>query len=97
MNEILSKGCGWCREAVKPYAIFAFLTEDDVVCSQCMRDTHDKGGCVRPSDYDPDLDPDLNDDVPFNLTAKGKDAQSAAADTSEGKRIIAAAVAKVVG
>jgi len=71
MEALKKNGCGWCGDEIDGNLITAFLNEDTLVCVRCMRDTHPKGDCLRrdESDYDADLD----DDLPFDLTDKGKE------------------------
>lgn len=84
-EKVKAKGCVWCKDKIEDNLIFSFLNEDALCCVRCMRDTHPKG--------DDDYDADLDDDLPFDLTDKGKDL-TAQGDSAEARRILTAAVGK---
>lgn len=86
LDEIKSKGCGWCSEPNFQAGIWAFLDEETMVCSRCMRDSHPRSGGEK-EDY-------LNDD-PFPSEAEPPAVY--AENTEEYKRLMAAAAAKSVG
>lgn len=61
-DAIWRKGCAWCKKEMQQGHAYAFLDEDSLVCTRCMRDTHPKdGGSLRPGCSDADT---LDDDVP---------------------------------
>jgi predicted glutamine amidotransferase len=93
-KKIRAKGCAWCHEAIDENLIFAFLNEDNLVCVRCLRDTHPKE-CVH-DDIDEEED-FLDDDLPFDLTDKGRIAQHR---SEEYKRLMSSAsnqVKKAIG
>jgi predicted glutamine amidotransferase len=91
LKKIVDAGCGWCGDPMED-RLFGFLNEESVVCSRCMRDAHPKGECLRREEDD-----DLDDDLPFELSPKGKEIQQR--DSSEYRSLIRASAesAKAVG
>lgn len=85
-KAIRAKGCVWCKDKIKEGVLFGFLSEEEMVCVHCLRDTHPKGSCIVANDA-------LDDDVPFDLTDKGVDLLSSTA-SPEARRILTAAKVK---
>lgn len=90
--KIKEKGCVWCGEHFENDQSYAFLTEDSLVCLQCVYDKHPKDGDrVRSENGDEEF---LDDDLPFDL--KGKPQEG----TPEYARVMAQAseqAAKMLG
>lgn len=85
-KKLLEEGCCWCKskQPIPQDNVIAFVDENHIVCSRCMRDAHPKGDCVRQREDD------LDDDLPFELGPKIK-------DSPEYSSLIAASVKKTVG
>jgi predicted glutamine amidotransferase len=89
------KGCSWCHSPDNPQVIYGFIDDNHLVCTRCVRDMHPKtGDCLRRYGEEPDED-FLDDDLPFDLTDKGKEVSQA--DTDEFKRLMSDSAKKAVG
>lgn len=100
LDAIKASGCGWCHDKLDVGKVTAFLSEDTLVCVHCMRDTHPKpdGDCVRRFE-EGDYDPDLDDDLPFDLTEKGKETQRGgpSENSKEYKQLLKQSVKRTIG